>query len=70
MYNMEKAPHVQHGEGFACVTVVFHGHVGHARGCIPHLGRVVSKTAQDEEGTLAHSSFADQVVGDLESQAY
>jgi len=53
---------VQRGEGSACFTEVFHGQAHHARGVISHLDRVVSKTAQEEEGTLACSSFVDWVV--------
>ena len=60
---------VEHREGSAYFTKVFHGQARHARGIISHLDRVVSETAQEEEGILARSSFADWVVWDSESQA-
>lgn len=53
---------VQCEEGSTCVTEVCHGQADHARGCIPHIERVLSKTTLEEEGTLAKSSFLDQVI--------
>ena len=49
-------------EASAWATKVFHGQACHVRGCIPHLHRVIIRTTQKEEGTMAHSSFADWVV--------
>lgn len=42
----------------------FHGKFGHARGFIPHLHMVINRIAQEEEGNMAYSSFADWIVWD------